>query len=401
LGGPPVHRPALLQVTIPPEDTRVSTLELFFDLVFVFTITQLTTVLVENPTARGVLRVVLTLAIVWWMYAGYLWLTNHVAMDGSRRRTALLGGMAAFFVTALAIPQAFGDSGVWFGVAYLVVVVVHVVLFQQASGAAPAAMLQIFRFNLAAALLVLVGGIAGGVVEEVLWAGAVFVTWGLSRLVNVSAFDLTPSHFVERHSLVVLIALGESVVAVGATAGAHHLDGALIAAALLGLALSTLLWWAYFGGDDDRALEAMIAEHDLNRRARLALAGFGLCFIPLLLGIVLLAAGERESIGRAFHTLDTAPALFLAFGAALFLSAEALFRRVLAIAPSSIRLLAAALCLLTIVLGVQVAAAAQLAGLVAVIGATFALEGAGGPGSTEAPTPAPEPRPASRPAPRR
>src|SRR5215831_4895530 len=137
-----------------PEEPRVSTLELFFDLVFVFTITQLTTVLVETPTARGVLRVVLTLSVIWWMYGGYVWLTNHVAMDGARRRTALLCGMAAFFVTALAIPQAFGDSGVWFGLAYLIVVLVHIALFQQASGAAPEAMLRIFRYNLAAALLV-------------------------------------------------------------------------------------------------------------------------------------------------------------------------------------------------------------------------------------------------------
>jgi len=359
-----------------PDDPRVSTLELFFDLVFVFTITQLTTVLGEAPTARGVLRVVLTLSVIWWMYGGYVWLTNQVAMAGARRRVALLCGMAAFFVTALAIPQAFGDSGVWFGVAYLIVVVVHVVLFQQASGAAPAAMLQIFRYNLAAALLVLVGGIAGGTVEEVLWAGAVFVTWGLCRFLTLSAFEVGPAHFVERHGLVVLIAIGESVVAVGATAGAHHLDGALIVAALLGLALSALLWWSYFGGDDDRAEQAMTAEPDLHRRAMMALEGFGLCFIPLLLGIVLIAAGERESIGDAFHVLDTAPALFLAFGAALFLVGETLFRHVLNIAPSGIRLVAAAGCLATIILGLQVAAAAQLAGLVIVIGAAFALEGA-------------------------
>jgi low temperature requirement protein LtrA len=366
--------------------------------VFVFTITQLTTVLVEDPTGRGFLRVVLTLSVIWWMYAAYVWLTNHVEMDGALRRAALLGGMGAFFVTALAIPAAFGDSGVWFGVAYLVVILIHVALFQQASGAAPAAMLVVFRYNLAAGLLVLVGAIAGGTIEEILWAGAVFVTWGLSRVVELGAFEIAPAHFVERHGLVVLIALGESVVAVGAGINAHHLDAELIFVALLGLALSALLWWAYFGGDDERAEEAMTDEPDLARRATMALEGFGLCFIPLLLGIVLLAAGERGSIGHAFHSLDTATALFLACGAALFLTAEALFRRVLAIAPSSLRLVAAALCLVTIVLGLQVAAVAQLAGLVAVIGAALALEGAT---ATEALTPAPEPRPASRRAPPR
>ncbi len=357
-----------------PDDARVSTLELFFDLVFVFTITQLTTVLAEDPTGRGFLRVVLTLSVIWWMYAGYVWLTNHVAIDGAMRRVALLGGMGAFFVTALAIPAAFGDSGVWFGVAYLVVVVVHVVLFQQASGAAPAAMLGVFRFNIVAAVLVLAGGIVGGTAEALLWAGAVFVTWGLSWRVELGAFEIAPAHFVERHGLVVLIALGESVVAVGVGVNAHELDAGLIFIALLGLALSALLWWAYFGGDDDRAEEAMNDEPDLNRRARMALQGFGWCFIPLLLGIVLLAAGERATIGHAFHRLATAPAVFLGAGAALFLAGEALFRHVLRIAPSTVRIVAAAGCLATIVLGREVAAAAQLAGLVAVIGAAYALE---------------------------
>ncbi len=380
-----------------PEEARVSTLELFFDLVFVFTITQLTIVLTGEPGWHSVLRVVLMLAVIWWMYGGYAWLTNHVTMEGARRRTALLGGMAAFFVVALSIPDAFGDTGVWFGVAYLVVILVHVVLFQQASGAAPEAMLGIFRYNIAAAALVLAGGIAGGTAQDVLWAAAVAVTWGLSRTVELAAFEIGPAHFVERHGLVVLIAIGESVVAVGASVDAHKLDAQHVAIAILGLALSALLWWAYFGGDDERAEAAMTAEPDLKRRASMALDGFGLCFIPLLLGIVLIAAGEHAAIAHPFDRLTDASASELGAGVALFLFAEAAFRRVLQIASSGARVVAALACVATIPLGTQVAAAAQLAALVVLPAAAFAYEAR----ARRAPTRAPAPHPASRPAPPR
>jgi low temperature requirement protein LtrA len=364
-----------------PDDARVSTLELFFDLVFVFTITQLTTVLVHAPSWRSVLRVVLTLAVIWWMYGGYAWLTNHVAMEGARRRALLLGGMGAFFVVALAIPRAFGNAGVWFGVAYLVVNVIHVVLFQQAVGAAPRAMLGVFRFNLTAALLVLAGGIAGGTAQELLWAAAIVVTWGVARVALKAAFEIAPAHFVERHGLVVLIAIGESVVAVGAGAAAQPFDAGRVAVALLGLALSGLLWWTYFGGDDGGAEAAMSGEKDTHRRAIMALDAFGLCFIPLLLGVVLVAAGERPGIVHAFHRVATAPALELAAGAALFVGAEALFRRILSIAPAGVRAAGALLCLAAVPLGRYVAATAELAALVVVIGATLALDARRGNGA--------------------
>src|SRR3954454_6136809 len=123
---------------------RVSTLELFFDLVFVFTITQLTTVLVDEPTLRGLAQVALMLGVIWWMYGGYAWLTNSVAPDRATRRTLLLGGMAAFLVLALAVPKAFGDAGVAFGIAYVVVVLIHGGLFSRAtSGSVVKAILRL------------------------------------------------------------------------------------------------------------------------------------------------------------------------------------------------------------------------------------------------------------------
>jgi low temperature requirement protein LtrA len=142
-----------------PQPGGVTALELFFDLVFVFTITQLTTVLVTDPTPRGVLQVALMLGVIWWMYGGYAWLTNAVAPDGTGRRLLLLGGMAGFLILALVIPRAFSGGGAAFGLAYLVVVCVHAALFTRTSSeSAVRAILRIAPFNIASALLILVAG---------------------------------------------------------------------------------------------------------------------------------------------------------------------------------------------------------------------------------------------------
>ncbi len=145
------------------EVVRVSTLELFFDLVFVFTITQLTTVLVDHPNLDGVVQVVLMLGVIFWMYGAYAWLTNAVAPDRVSRRLLLLGGMASYLVLALAIPQAFSSAGLTFGLAYVAVVVVHAGLYTRTSSQATVrALIRLAPFNLLSALVVLVGGIVGG-----------------------------------------------------------------------------------------------------------------------------------------------------------------------------------------------------------------------------------------------
>src|SRR5919202_5030667 len=155
----------------PPDDTRVTTLELFFDLVFVFTITQLTAVLYHAPTLRSLAQVVLMLVVIWWMYGGYAWLTNTVSAQTANRRLLLLGGMAGYFVLALAVPHAFSSSGLAFGLAYLVVVGVHTTLFTRASSASVVtAILRLAPYNLASALVVVVGGALGGRAQYVLWA---------------------------------------------------------------------------------------------------------------------------------------------------------------------------------------------------------------------------------------
>jgi low temperature requirement protein LtrA len=356
------------------EVTRVSTLELFFDLVFVFTITQLTAVLFADPTGRGLLRVALMLGVIWYMYGGYAWLTNAVAPDRAGRRLLLLGGMAAFLVLALTIPRAFSGGGPAFGLAYLAVVSVHAALFTRAaSGGVVRAILRLAPFNLASALLVLLAGAVGGAAEYVVWALALALQWAAGRVASAGGFEIAPAHFVERHGLVVLIAIGESVVAVGSGALRERVDAPLAGVAVLGLLLNACLWWTYFGGDDGRAERALAGAPPEGRPA-LALTAFGYWHLPLLLGVVAVASALREATGHPFAGLDGARALALAAGVALFLLGDALFRRSLGIGSGRWRTALAALALATIPLGVAVAAVAQLAALVGLLVVGFAAE---------------------------
>jgi low temperature requirement protein LtrA len=355
------------------EGTRVTTLELFFDLVFVFTITQLTTVLVHEPNGRGVLQVALMLGVIWWMYGGYVWLTNAVAADRATRRLLLLGGMGGFLILALAIPSAFGDSGPAFGIAYAAVIFIHLFLFtRHQSMDVVRAMLRFAPFNTITALVVLAGGLVGGTVQYVLWALACLV-WLTPKIQDQTGFEIAPEHFVERHGLVIIVAIGESVVAIGIGAQGLPIDLGLVGVALLGLALSSGLWWTYFGGDDERG-QAALAAAPAADRPRLAIDAFGYAQYAMLLGIVAVAAGLKPVIGHAGDAVSLAQALFLAGGLAMYLAAEAALRAVLHIGPSRWRLAAALLALATIPLGTEVAGVAQLAGAVVVLLGALAAE---------------------------
>jgi low temperature requirement protein LtrA len=353
---------------------RVSTLELFFDLVFVFTITQLTGVLSDDPTARGVLRVVLMLGVIYYMYGGYAWLTNAVAADRTARRLLLLGGMAGFLVLALAIPRAFSEGDVAFGVAYLVIVGIHAGLYTRSSDAhILRALLRLTPLNLVSALLVLGAVIVEGMAAYLLWGAAFALEWFTPRLASTAGFRIAPAHFVERHGLVVIVALGESIVAIGIGAAGLPVDLALASVAVLGLLLAACLWWAYFGGDDTRAEQALATVPD-DRRGWVAFQAFGWWHLLMLLGIIALAAGLKDAIGHAFDPLDLAHALMLSGGAALFLAGDILFRRTLDLGPGRVRATAAALALATIPLGLWLSALLQLAALVLVLAGSLAAE---------------------------
>ena len=362
-------------MTSPPleDDVNVSTLELFFDLVFVFTITQLTAVLAHETTLKGAFQVVLMLGVIWWMYSGYVWLTNAVRADRAERRALLLGGMGAYLILALAIPHAFADGGPAFGIAYFIVVLVHASLFARTTNADIfKAVLGLAPFNLLTATLVLAGGIAGGTAQYVLW-GLAFVCEWTTPFVSRGGFTLAAGHFVERHGLVILIAIGESIIAVGAGAAEAPLDLQLAAIALLGLACSACLWWVYFGTGDDERAEYALAATPPERQQIVAVAAFGYAHLPMLLGIIALAAAEKKVVAHPLDALRDAQAIMLGAAVALFLLGDVLFRRTLGIGRGPRRVVAAALAVATIPLGLVVAWL-QLAALVVILAGALVSE---------------------------
>ncbi len=356
------------------ETARVSNLELFFDLVFVFTITQLTSVLAAQPTPRGLLSIVLMLGVIWWMYGGYAWLTNAVPPTRPEARLLLMIGMGGFLVVALSIPRAFAGDGLAFGLGYLLITIVHATLFTRTTTrSAVRAVFRIAPFNLASALLLLSGGAAGGVAEYVLW-GLAFVLQAVTPFLSgIRGFRVRAAHFVERHGLVVIIVFGESVVAVGIGVAGQPVEPALAGVALLGLALTAGLWWLYFGGDEQRAERALAAAAP-ERRPFLALYAYGYAHVPILLGIVILAAGVKRSVGHAFEPLSLQQALALGGGVAVYLVGDALFRRSLRLGPSWFRTGAAVVALAAVPIGIYAGAVALLAFLVALLTATIQME---------------------------
>jgi low temperature requirement protein LtrA len=358
-----------------PSETRVrvSTLELFFDLVFVFTITQLTGVLVEGEGAEALAQVMVMLLLIWWIYDGYAWLTNAIATERVRVRLLLLGGMGGFLVIALAVPEAYGSTGLAFGIGYLVVIVLHEAMYVRGTSASEVrAILRIAPFGLTGATLVLVGGALGGSAQWVLWTLAGALLWIAAHLVTPAGFVVNVSHFVERHGLVVIVALGESIVVIGAGAAGLPLDGGLVLVALLALGLSAALWWVYFR--DEGAIEQAFHAAAPERRPQLALNGFGYWHYGLLLGVVAVAAGVKKAIGDPYEPLGGWIAVGLAAGAALFVVSDVGFRRTFGLPGNRVRLVAAAAALATIPLGTELGAAAQVGALAALFTATLAAE---------------------------
>ena len=350
---------------------RVTTLELFFDLVFAFTLTQLAFLLVHHLSPSGGLEVLLVFGVLWWMYGGYAWLTNTRAPVRTPDRLLLLVGMAGFLICGLAIPRGFGpgytETRLALGVGYLIVVLVHSALFYRVNRN----IVRVAPFNVGAALLVIGAAFVPSPASYLLWAAAVAVQW-LSPLIMHPGgrFNIRPAHFAERHGALVIVALGESVAAVAIGAAPAGVTFAVVLAAVLGLAVSAALWWTYFGdGDDERAEQAMAATAP-DRRAGLALAIY-YAHIPILLGVVALAAGTALTIGRAAQPERGGQALAVAGGAALFLAGSAWFRWALRIGPVALRLTGAGFALATAALGVAVSAEAQgavlLAGIVAML----------------------------------
>jgi low temperature requirement protein LtrA len=301
----------------------VTPLELFFDLALVFAVTQVTSLLVHTPTWTGVLQGMLVLAALWWAWSGYAWLTSAIDVDEGGVRLAMLAAMTAMLIAALAVPDAFGDDGVLFGVAYLVIRVLHLALYGTISRGDEhlrRALLRIAPTELAAGVLLVVAGFLDDPARLGLWVLAVAIDYGGPFVADLRGWYIAPEHFAERHGLVVLIALGESVIAIGAGVG-HDLDGDVIVAAALGMVVVSSLWWLYF---DVAAIFARRRLSELRgvEQARLGLYAYSYLHLPMIAGVVLFAFGLEIALHNLRSHLATVPAVALCAGAALYLAGQ-------------------------------------------------------------------------------
>jgi len=307
-------------------EEKVTPLELFFDLVFVFAITQVTQFIADDPTWGGLARGMLILALVWWAWVGYSWLTNWLDTETDRTRLAIFTAMSAMFVVALAIPGAFSDDALIFAVAYAFVRVQHIVLFAFASNdvdivGATKRFAPAVGVSLA---LIFAAAFVDGPLQGVLWALAVLIDLG-GALLGGSGWKLHPSHFAERHGLIIIIAFGESIVATGLGASETTLTLGVVAAATLGIVIAAALWWAYFD------VVAIVAERRLKEAPhaeQVSMARDSYSYIHLLLiaGIVLLALGGKKTIADVDEPLKLVPAVALCGGVALYLLGHVAFR---------------------------------------------------------------------------
>jgi low temperature requirement protein LtrA len=348
---------------------RVSPLEIFFDLVFAFTLTQLTSVLAVHLSWPAVLQVLLIFGLLWWMYGAYAWLTNSRPPVHTAERLGLLAGMAGFLVIGIAIPRGFGSYGVVLGLGYLLVVEVHAFLYYRVN----ANIIRVAPFNTVSALLVIIAGLLRGpggsadLAAYLLWVAALAVQLGSPLIVHPAGlFELRPGHFVERHSALLIVAIGEAVAAIGIGAAgpagrSGGMNWTLLGIAVLGLIVAAALWWIVFGAGDDERAQRALTRAGSRRGPALALSGFFYGFIPLLLGLVGLAAGVLVAVRLAGAARGSAgQSAVLACGAALFLGGNAVVRWHLRIGPVRFRAIAAVLALATIGVGVAAGPDVQL-----------------------------------------
>ncbi len=357
-------------------EQRVTPLELFFDLVFVFAFTQVTTVLSDDPTWGGLGHGLLILAALWWAWAAYAWLTNTVDPDEGAVWGAMLVAMAAMFVAALAVPEVFGRHGVVFGVAFLIVNVMWLTLYALAARGDRdllAAILRSAPSALAGAALIVAAGFVHGWLRPMLWLAAVAVGLFGPLLGGISGWRVQPAHFVERHGLIVIIAIGESLIAIGLGARGTGLGSGVIVAAVLGLVVAMSFWLAYFDFFQIRG-QQLLSDRSGAQRTALARDAYTYLHLPMVAGIVLFAFAMKTTLAHVGDELDTIPALGLCGGPALYLFAYVALRVRVSRTFGGGRLVAAVACALLWPVAVVVPALVALSLVAAVWIALHAYE---------------------------
>jgi low temperature requirement protein LtrA len=372
---PAIRAPHLTAVLRQGE--RVTPLELFFDLVFVLAITQCTTLMAHEPTWQGLAKGMLVLGVLWWSWVGYAWLTSVVDPEEGTVRLAMFASMAGLLVVALCVPKAFASSGLLFACAYAAVRVDHILLFLVASRDDPALRRSVIA-GLAGSTAIGVGllvaaSFTSGALQGALWALALLLDMGGPYLFGSEGWKLVPGHFAERHGLIVIIALGESIVAIGVGAQVGITLGVVVAA-VLGVAVAGALWWLYFD------VVALVAERRLSKakegreRNEIARDSFSYLHFPMVAGIVLVALGFKKTLVHVDDPLEVIPAVATLGGTALYLLAHVAFRWRNVHRFSTVRLACAILLLALIPAAVELPALATLGILAATLAGLIAYE---------------------------
>jgi low temperature requirement protein LtrA len=355
---------------------RVTPLELFFDLVFVLALTQCTTLMVENPTWEGLAQGAVVLALLWWTWTGYAWLTSVVDPEEGAVRLVLLASMAALLIAALSVPEAFGERALEFALAYGVVRAAHIALFVLASRDDP--MLRRSVTGLATSTgagvgLLLGGALLGGAWQAVLWALALLVDMGGPYFFRAEGWKLAPGHFAERHGLVVIIALGESIVALGVGADLGLTLG-VGATAVLGIVLAFELWWLYFDVVAIANVWRLVRAPAGRGQNEFARDVYSYLHFPLVAGIVLGALGLHEVLEHAGDPLKAVPAFALLGGVATYLLGHVAVRLRGAHTLNRQRLALALVLFALIPAAVEMPALATLGGVTVLLCAMIAYE---------------------------
>jgi len=310
------------------QEDRVLPLELFFDLVFVLAITQCTTLMSHHTTWEGLGQGMLVLALLWWSWTAYAWLTSVVDPEEGGVRLALFAAMAGFLIAAICVPEAFGDLGTEFAVAYGAVRFAQIFLLAIAGRDDRTFRRSVTGLGIGTTIgvgLLIAGSFLDPGLQAAVWGLALVLDMGEPYLFGSEGWHLVPGHFAERHGLIVIIALGESIVAIGLGAGSN-LTWGIAGAAALGIGVVAALWWAYFD------IVALVSARRLIRapvgkvQNELARDSYSYIHFLLVAGVILLALGLKKALGHPTDPLDDVPAFALVGGIATYLLGLVAFR---------------------------------------------------------------------------
>jgi low temperature requirement protein LtrA len=357
-------------------EETVTPLELFFDLVFVLALTQCTALMADEPTWEGLAKGLLVLGVLWWSWVGYSWLTSVVDPEEGSVRLAMFAAAAAFLVASRCVPGAFGDEALLFACSYLVVRAAHIALFVISSSDDPQLRASVTGLAASTAVgtgLLVAAAFADGTLQGALWAVALLIDAGGPFFFGQDGWRLVPAHFAERHGLIVIIALGESIVAIGVGAEAG-VDAGVVAAAILGIVVAATQWWLYFDVVSrvaTRHLEEAAPGREQNGIAR---DSYSYLHFAMVAGIVLIALGFKKTLGHTDEALKVVPAVALLGGAALYLLSHVAFRLRNVHTLNRQRLVAAVVAVALIPVATEVPALATLGILAALLVALVAYE---------------------------